>query len=193
MTTNWSDFCLYLRSCFNLRKRWWCHRRWAALRPKIYINIKVLFPGLMTEWVSLNNGFMKLYVYKSNDVSSSYLLALIILSSASVQMRWRHVWPEPNLINPHGEALPTVLSAIFTLLLLLQYNSAVLPFCCSVVPNAALLLCVVTIFCVQEMKIGTKTKASIIFEKHWDDSLGWEGSWLANYVFFSSTCMYIKI
>lgn len=76
-------------------------------------------------------------------------------------------------------------------------NSYVLPLCCSVVPSAVLLCCVVTMFCVQEMKRGTKNRiASIIIEKHCDMSQ-WKqkaaGLWLILSRFFFSTGMYIKI
>lgn len=72
---------------------------------------------------------------KSNDLSSSSPPALTIHSSASVQNETKETFSlsDPKL-KSSSEALPTVLSAIFTLLSLLQYHSYVLPFmpfCCT--------------------------------------------------------------
>lgn len=162
-----------------------------------YTNIKVLFSGLMTDWV---------WTFLNRSVTLTSSPALISQHWPSAPLHRLKpdkedvslVWPKLNHVNPHREALPTwqatVLPAIFTLLLSLwsKINSSVLPSCCCVAPDAALLPCVVTIFSVQEMKVQ-KQNASIIFEKHCDMS-HWNQKAAGELITSSfNTCMCIKI
>lgn len=100
-------------------------------------------------------------VHESNDLSSSCLPALTGVSSS---------WPQLDRINPHCEALSTVYSAMFTLMLLkLLCSSFMFP-----------LLCVNSYYgMVQGMMRGTKTESQYLEKALW-----WVASFSSKYAYF---------
>lgn len=185
VTNNWSVFFLYPRSCLNLRKRWWCHRGRAPLRPKTYINIKVFFSWF--QWLTFFKKTDLLSIICVKVMTSPPLILQHWWSTPLHQFKWDDgTFPCLTRTQPHKSSsgsltyltsdIAAVLPAIFTLLLLLQYrmNTCVLPFIlfCITLCCFAFMCLLLYYFVFKKWREKQKQNASIIFEKHCDEITG---------------------
>lgn len=131
---------------------------------------------------------------------TSYLLALTIYSSVSVQIRWRRlfsVWSQLHKSSSWSLTYTTSMQQFFqpySLYCCSVMNSYLLPLCFSVLyPMLFLLKCIVTVFCVQEMKRGSRTECQYCYWKAlWYLRSQNAAGFVANIYFFLFLCVYLK-
>lgn len=172
MAINRNVFFLYLRSCLNLRKRRWCHRGRAALRPKTYINIKVLFPGLillrMDLWTIMSVKVMasppRIFQHwpstpqhhSSNKMKGTFPCLTQTQPHKSSSWSFTYLTSERQFFQPYS-----------------LYSPLILMFCLYAVLLYLTLLCLymsLLDFVFKKWREEQKQNASIIFEKHCDVS-----------------------